>query len=251
MKSNRRLEIENYVLKKEHATMDELVDVFRVSMNTIRNDIRYLEKKGTLRKVYGGVEKLTNPLQTDFDIREVRNTTSKQKICEYAARLISDGDVIFCDSGTTTKYLLNFVDPATPFTLITNNLDIINDAMENNKIVLISLPGILARNTRSFVDQNTSKLLRKYNITKSFISTTAVSEDGSMTNSSELECEIKRTAIEQSKFKYLLCDTSKFGRSSLLSFYNVHEMDLIISAGEVTSEVQRFSSLEGFELVGE
>lgn len=249
MKSNRRLDIEKFIALNERVSMDELVEHFNVSMNTIRNDIKYLVKKGTVMKVYGGVERKETSLQTEFDIRDTQNKAAKELISQYAASLIHEGDVIFCDSGTTIRYLLNHLDENLSFTLITHNLELINTAMDNPAIDVISLPGLLARNTRSFLDQNTVKLLKKYNISKSFISTRAISVDGELTNSSELECEIKKTAIQQSKQKYLLCDTSKFGKASLLSFYQIDKMDLVITAGESTQESTPFLKKENVLLI--
>lgn len=243
VKTNRRLEIENYINKKQRVTMVELVEEFQVSMNTIRSDIRYLEKLGVVEKIYGGVSRVEKKLQTDFDIRDAQNTNEKRMIAEFAANLIHSGDVVFCDSGTTTKRILDFIPPSVSFTMITSSFDLITSSISNENVAVISLPGIFNKSTKTFVDQNTAKLIRKYNISKAFISVTAVDEDGSMTNSSELECEIKKSAIEQSKENYLLCDSSKFGRTSLLSFYNIKDMDLVITAGDLNEKSKSILAL--------
>ena len=60
------------------------------------------------------------------------------------------------------------------------------------------------------------------------MASSGISENGTVTNSSPLEFEIKKAALENSKESYLLVDATKFGKSALLTYASVGDMDKVI-----------------------
>ena len=54
MGNQRLIKMENFILEKQKATMDELCDTFHLSKNTVRRDLQKLEDRGFITKVYGG-----------------------------------------------------------------------------------------------------------------------------------------------------------------------------------------------------
>lgn len=55
MKYNRIQEIENYIKNAKVASLDELLNQFDVSIQTLRRDLKELENRNVIKKVYGGV----------------------------------------------------------------------------------------------------------------------------------------------------------------------------------------------------
>ena len=55
MKYDRLLEIENFIKEKKSLTIEELLETFDISIQTLRRDLKELEDKGSVKKVYGGV----------------------------------------------------------------------------------------------------------------------------------------------------------------------------------------------------
>lgn len=119
------MELQNYVKKKGSVTLKELSNTFNVSLNTIRRDVNQLEENGYVKKVYGGVTSLQIQQLTPFNSRETKNSEYKVKIGEIAASYITDGDLIFIDSGTTTSQIFSHLNPNIQLTVLTNNLDVI------------------------------------------------------------------------------------------------------------------------------
>jgi len=237
MKSFRLRRMEQYILEKEHVSMEELCTEFDVSMNTIRMDVASLVKKGSIKKVYGGVCSNRQNSLVPFEERKTKNSAKKKSLCKAAAALVEDGDIIFVDSGTTVMYLTDYMDKHNNVTILTNNLNVIMRAVPYNNIQVICLPGILERKTNSFVSAETGKILARYNIRKAFFAATGVNENGDVTNSSSLEYEIKREAMRNSDRKYLLLDSSKYGRSALLTYSHLSEMDKILVDEEISDEL--------------
>ncbi len=229
IKTFRMREMEQYILEHDTVSMEELKNKFEVSMNTTRLDVARLVEKGTVRKVYGGVCSNHKNSLIPFTEREAKNKQFKAEVGKEAAKLVEDGDIIYVDSGTTTMYLLDYLGESKNVTVLTNNLNAINRALSFPNLNVISLPGNLERKTNSFVSADTVRMMERYNINKAFMASSGLSETGTITTSSPLEFEIKQAAMRCSDKKYLMIDSSKFGKSALLTFATVAEMTMIVS----------------------
>src|SRR5699024_410209 len=194
--------------------LDELCDKFEVSKNTIRRDLKYLEEKGFINKVYGGVTRNDTYL-TSFEKRNSYNKTEKNKIGHCASQFIKNGDIIFIDSGTTTTSILDKLNPNISITVLTNSLDIIIAASYFENIDLFIIGNNYKKETKSFIGVDNLSLFHKFNIDKSFMSATGITIAHGLTNSDIIENEVKRIAAQKSNTLYLLADKSKFGEHTL------------------------------------
>lgn len=235
MKSYRIRQMEQYILEHDLVSMNELQDVFKISMNTVRLDVAQLVKEGSVRKVYGGVASNQKGSLVPFEERQSRNTQEKKLVGKAAAALVNDGDIIYIDSGTTTMYVIDFLDKHQNVTVITNSLDVIVRAQPITSINLIVLPGTLERKTNSFVSADTVRALEKYNIDKAFMAASGISQNGMITNSSPNEYEIKKAALKSGREVILLIDSSKYGKSAMLNYANITELDMIVVNRNVDS----------------
>ena len=229
MKVDRIQEMERYVLQRGAATMEELRVHFDVSMNTVRRDVAQLLQRGTVEKVYGGVcARPTEQALTPYEERRRGSERAKAAIGRQAAELVENGDVIFIDSGTTTLQMIDFLQDKRDVTIITNNLEAINRALPHENITIIALPGQVRRKTHSFTGDDAVHYLRRFNISKAFMASTGLSDHG-VTNSSPMEYEIKKCAVENAVTTVLLISQSKFGVTGLMTFAKLDDFDILVT----------------------
>lgn len=227
IKSQRLNQIKEYVFEHQSVSLEELVQHFGVSMNTIRRDVKDLVDAGVFRKVYGGVS-VNHSTLVVFDERKDRNLSKKQEIGRLAAQHVEDGDVIFVDSGTTTLELLPYISHK-QLTVVTNNFDFIHQAKPYSGLTIFSTGGMFERKTDSFVGFQSIELLKKYNITKAFVASTGVSLTNGVTNSSPLETDLKATVVQKSLNVFLLIDDSKFDKYALTTFCMLSDIDVLVT----------------------
>ncbi len=227
IKSQRINQIKEYVFEHESVSLEELVERFDVSMNTIRRDVKDLVDSGVLRKVYGGVS-VNHSTLVVFDERKDRNLTKKQEIGRLAAQFVEDGDVIFVDSGTTTLELLPYISQK-QLTVVTNNFDFIHQAKAYPGLTLFSTGGMFERKTDSFVGFQSIELLKKYNINKAFVASTGISLTNGVTNSSPLETDLKSTVVQKSLNVFLMIDDSKFDKYALTTYCSLSDIDYLVT----------------------
>lgn len=239
MKIKRIQQIEQYIQQHKQVSISELCSHFNVSKNTIRRDINYLETEGLLEKVYGGVV-ATNSQLVPFESRTIKNQLEKEQIAARAASFIQENDLIFIDSGTTTIHLLDSVSQTIHFTVLTNNLDIINTAAAMTNITLVVVGTNFKRRTRSFVELSEKTLLTRYNINKAFMAATGVSINHGLTNSDPLEYEIKKWISTKANQLYLLADPTKFDKSTLLTYLELSNIHGLITTNAIPQNYQEF-----------
>ncbi|SDT31716.1 transcriptional regulator, DeoR family [Paenibacillaceae bacterium GAS479] len=247
MKTRRLQDIELYIQNRKEVTLDELCQRFDVSKNTIRRDLSMLMQRGTIGKVYGGaVSHSQAAAPGNFDLPGYG--TDKTRIARAAAELVEPHDIIFVDSGTTTRSLAESLDPQMPLTILTNSLDVIIGAAALPQTELVIIGSQFRRLTRAFVGVHPEDLHR-YNINKAFMATTGVSITHGLTTLDLMEHQIKKQAASKAERLYLLADASKFGRSTLLTYAALDEVDGIITSELPVSEYILFSKQHGIQLI--
>lgn len=226
MKLGRLAEVEQYIVTNQTVSLDKLCEVFGISKNTVRRDIGDLVKRGTVKKVYGGVTAVKNSL-VPFEKRNIKSKSEKDAIARAAAAYVQDGDIIYVDSGTTVPNMINYLKNK-HITVLTESLNAALNALPYENINVIMLGGNIIRNTNSLSLMNPS-ILKNYNINKAFMASTGISIENGVTNSSPMEFEIKKEVAAKSGSVYLLVDYTKFGAASLLTYCSLESVTGIVT----------------------
>lgn len=239
MKSKRIDDIERLARQNEHVSINELCEIFNVSKNTIRRDIDELVRSDAVEKVYGGIRAKKNTL-LPFEQRNDQQHLQKEAIGKIASTFIENGDIIFIDSGTTTSRVMDYVKDDIRITVLTNNLDVINQCVQKPNITLFILGSLYRRETRSFVDMELDSPLQNFNINKAFIAATGVTIMNGLTNSDPLEFEIKKAICQKASKNILLVDDSKFGKSTLLTYSPLESVSTLITGNGIPTDIRNF-----------
>lgn len=209
-------------------TLDKLCEQLKVSKNTIRRDIAQLEEQGKIKKFYGGIRLQTSSEPVPFTERASVNSNEKKLIAEKAASMVEPGDVIFIDSGTTTKYMIPLLAKKEGITVVTASVEVISAATKYN-LNLICTGGTLYTPSKSFVGNTVTQALSQFNIHKAFMSSSGVSQMKGVTNANPLECDNKKVVMRGAAEKILLIDHSKFGKSALMIYADLGDFDKLIT----------------------
>ncbi len=230
MKDSRLRDMENYIVNKQTVTLKELSSKFNICMNTVRKYVDELSKKPYINKVYGGVtvDNSACAFSSDAD-RAVASPDGKARIARLAASCIDQDDIVFIDSGTTTKLIPDYIPDTIHCTVITHSCHIIEACIRKPNITLIALPGVFYQRSYSFVDTFSTEYLKSLNFNKAFMSSSGFSLERGATNSTPLECYIKSTASECAQNVYLLVDHKKIGISALLTYIPTEQVHYLLT----------------------
>lgn len=84
---------------RRRISVNELARASGVSEVTIRQDLNLLEKRSYLKRVHGSAVALESD---DVDARMMSNFTLKQRLAQYAAAQVNDGETILSRAAAPT-----------------------------------------------------------------------------------------------------------------------------------------------------
>src|SRR6476620_10421889 len=99
----RRQQLSELLAKRGFADLAVLVAELDVSESTVRRDLSALEEEGIVRRTHGGAVFVSDRFSVlNYAAREKTAAAEKQAIGQVAAGLVSDGETVLLDGGTTT-----------------------------------------------------------------------------------------------------------------------------------------------------
>lgn len=209
----RREKIVRLVRDNGLARVEELADHFKVSSVTIRNDLNYLDDKGLLLRSHGGAIALDNVVkEVPFIDKGSANPSQKEAIGAAAAQLVSDGESIILDSGTTTQQLAKHLVGKKNLVVMTNGLNVANELTRASEIEIMMTGGTLRSKSLSFYGPQAEDALRQYRFNKLFLGVDGFDLIAGLTTHFDREATLNRVMCDVSSEIILLADSSKFGR---------------------------------------
>lgn len=200
-------------------TVTEVKEMLAASESTVRRDITALDREGKLVKVFGGAvaaERKVTAHEYTVAQKSGLNMEEKKRIAKYAASLIRAEDFVYLDAGTTTAYMLDYME-GIGATFVTNAVAHAQHlARMGCKVLLVG--GELKASTEAVVGSQTMQTLLNYHFTKGFFGTNGMTKKSGCTTPDANEALTKRTALGQCRECYVLCDNSKFDHVSSVTF---------------------------------
>jgi DeoR family transcriptional regulator of aga operon len=209
----------------------ELTDRLEVSEVTIREDLKYLEGRGVLTRVRGGaVAARGAPMEMPLEETSTTNRAEKMAIAAQAASMISSGQTVIIDVGSTTTELAKALSPELArVVVITNGLNIalILEALPGVSVIVTG--GTLRPLQHSLVAPMGTLLLDQLRADVAFLGCNGVDPERGFTNSNIAEAEIKQAMVRSAEKVVFLADHDKIGVVASAFVADVSGADLLIT----------------------
>jgi len=213
-----------------------------VSVVTVRSDLAALESAGSLIRVHGGaMPQSQGASESSFETSLEQEASAKRAIGRRAAGLVSSGQSVLLDVGTTALAVAHaLVDrrDLDDVLVVTNGLTIalaLEAAMPRFTVVVTG--GTLRPLQHSLVNPFASQFLETLNVDLAFIGCNGVDPDRGVTNVNLPEAEVKRRMVLSAERAVLIADSSKLGRTRLGSVGPTADFDALITAGDAPADV--------------
>jgi DeoR/GlpR family transcriptional regulator of sugar metabolism len=214
------------------ADLETLAAELGVSSSTVRRDVEGLEQKGIVRRTHGGVIWIgdgkasaggTRPYA--FDQRMGYRNDAKIAIAKAARSLVSPGQTVLVDGGTTTFYLAQEL-LGQPFQLVTNSLPIANLFLNDEHVELILTGGLMYPRYGVLLGPTAEHTLSTIHTKTLFLSVAGV-HNGAMYNQNLLLVQSERRMMEQAQEVVLLA-LSRLG--------DLGEVDTVVTDSGISDE---------------
>ncbi|WKX68695.1 DeoR/GlpR family DNA-binding transcription regulator [Streptomyces sp. XD-27] len=239
-------------LARESGRVDvlSLAEEFQVTAETVRRDLKALDRAGLVRRVHGGAIPAGRlDFEPDLAERDAVAAEEKDRIAQAAlAELPTDGSVIL-DAGTTAARLAAAIPVESTLTVVTHALPVAARLADHPGITLHLVGGRVRHRTRAAVDAWALRAYGEINADVVFLATNGFSPDGGLTTPDLAEAAVKRAAIAAARRVVLLADSRKFGKEHFARFGDLSEVDLLITDTGLSPDDALAIERQGTEVV--
>lgn len=254
MNTERQHQILQLLEQKGEVQLQHLKEIFPdVSMMTLRRDLISLEADGHLIRTYGGAvstRKLTmgNGEEDAYSRRAAENVDSKIKIAEKAVLMVEKGRSVYFDAGSTVMQLARLL-PDDSYSIVTSGANIALELVKKLRTSVVTLGGLVNRNTLSSSGPNALIHLDTMNIDLAFMAASGFSIDNGFTVSNVYECELKRKVVNRAKKVILLMDTSKINKDLPFTYASLEDINVWVCEKELPPDVEAEAKKFGVEII--
>jgi DeoR/GlpR family transcriptional regulator of sugar metabolism len=214
---------------------------FALSEDTIRRDLRELAGEGLLQRVHGGALP-ASPTVANLDQRRGMASEEKRRLGRKAASLISRGQRVFIDGGTTHLELVRSLPPDLAITVITHSPTIAAALELHQAVDVILVGGMLFRHSMVAVGAVALEAIQRLSLDLGFVGLTGLHpREGGTTGDFE-EAAVKRAIIGRSAEIVSLLTREKIGAVSAYGVCAIKDLTSIV--------VPREADLKGFAKTG-
>lgn len=178
---------------------------------TIRNDLTALERDGYLVRMQGGAV-ISHRLENHFT-PETEDPTflRKQALAEEVAKLISDGQTLFFNSGTTTHHIARALKGKKHLNIVTNSLAIAMELGNTPTFHVLLLGGEINASYGFTAGGDTQEQLSKYRADLAVLSVDGVSAQGGITTCHPEEAILDRLMMANARKILIAATGNKIG----------------------------------------
>ncbi|WP_266169030.1 DeoR/GlpR family DNA-binding transcription regulator [Dyella subtropica] len=212
-----------------------LSELFGVSEDTIRRDLRELAAEGLLQRVHGGALP-SSPAAADFAHREQISTESKSAIARKAAELILPGQVVILDGGTTCVQLARHLPPTLQATVVTHSPSVAVELVSHPGIEVVLIGGRLFKHSVVAVGAAAIEAISHIRADVYFMGVTGVHPTAGLSTGDLEEAYVKRALAERAAEVVVLASAEKINAASPYVIAPATAANTIVVEGDTPEE---------------
>jgi DeoR/GlpR family transcriptional regulator of sugar metabolism len=226
------------VESRGQVSVEELARHFAVSDDTIRRDLQNLERRRLLLRTHGGAVSiaLLAHRETPFLIRAKANADAKGRIGRAAARLISDGETLLLNAGSTTFAFAASLGSHRNLTIVTNNVAMLSvlpaEAIQN----VYLLGGEYRRNLGSTVGA-VEFSSGSISVDTAVLGVTGITATDGLSATFLEEAPMVARMITCARRTIVVADASKFGFNAFAQIAPLSAVDILVTDASPPTEL--------------
>ncbi|MHC1681544.1 MAG: DeoR/GlpR family DNA-binding transcription regulator [Clostridiaceae bacterium] len=232
---NRHTKLLEIVSSNKRIEVTKLAELLNVSQVTIRKDLSILEEKGFLRREHGyalinSSDDINNRLAFNYDI--------KRKIAKLASELVSNGETVMIESGSSCALLAEeLAKNKRDVTIITNSVFIANFIREAPFAKVILLGGDFQPESQVLVGPVTKKGISEFFVDKLFVGTDGFSTKIGFSGKNHMRTETVKNMAENANKVVVLTESAKFNQLGVVSQFKAQEVDYVLTDDKIPADI--------------
>lgn len=235
-KKDRQQKVVDEVSINRQVSSSFLSEKLNVSEDTIRRDIKELDKKGLLTKVHGGA---ISTIQKLYHYNEdvIYKREEKVLIAKKAITLIEDGMVVIMSGGTTNLMLAKLFPKNLKATIYTYSLPIAMQLAEHPTVETIFIGGRIQRNSMVTTGIDVIQYLSNISANLCFIGVSGFSLEQGITGEGYEVALVKKAMISASERNIYLSTSNKLNIRLNYDICSLKEIDIAITDLDINDPI--------------
>ena len=225
----RQRQLLEVVRQRMTMSVEELAQQLEVTPQTVRRDVKLMEKARLLARYHGGVGLPSSVENIDYSQRQILNIGAKRRIAAAVAEQVPPGCSLLINIGTTTEEVARALVQHQGLHVVTNNLNVAAILADNPKCEVILAGGVVRGRDRGIVGEATIDFIRQFKVDIGIIGISSIESDGTLRDFDPREVKVAQTIIEQSREVWLVADCGKFDRQALVRMAHVSQIDVLFT----------------------
>ncbi|MEA4823859.1 MAG: DeoR/GlpR family DNA-binding transcription regulator [Clostridiaceae bacterium] len=242
-REERKKQLYEALIERSRLELSDAMTLLGVSESTARRLFDELEAEHRAIRVHGGI-RLVRDFMSEYCFEWTAATAAREKesIARAACTLVEEGDVLYCDSGTTLhafcRALASRIESENlHVSIFTNSLANLEALSPHTQVTLIG--GRYRPNRQDFCGFLAENALSSLGYTRAFLGTDGVLPGQSFMTTDFETARLNQLAVEHAEETIVLCDAQKLRRRSMIAYASMDKVsrvvtDLFASDEEVT-----------------
>src|SRR6266851_3081116 len=210
--TQRRQAILAEVSERSAVSAEDLAREFDVSVETIRRDLRGLQRQGLLDRVYGGATRPSGRSdEGSFAARSTRHIAAKRAIARLAASLVEPGETIVIDVGTTALEVARALPASFGGRVLTNSVPAAMELSARRDVEILLCGGQIRHGDAACFGAHAEAFFSEFYADRAFLGSGGVHPEAGLTDYYPAEVVVRRTIIAHTAASCVLADSSKLG----------------------------------------
>src|ERR1700736_1884700 len=235
---------------KGQMSVDDLANHFGVSDDTIRRDLQTLERRRLLLRTHGGAVStaLLVHRATPFLTRANANADAKTRIGRAAAQLISDGETLIVNGGSTTFAFGANLSQRRNLIIVTNNVTMLSVLPAEAVESVYVLGGEYNRNLGSTVRAvgfNSGNI----SVDTAVLGVTGLTATEGLSTTLLEEAPMMARMITSARRTIVIADASKFGFNAFAQVAPLNAVDILVTDQEPPMDLRQALNQANIEII--
>ncbi|MGW0122057.1 DeoR/GlpR family DNA-binding transcription regulator [Streptomyces sp. NPDC003327] len=234
-----------------------------VSPATIRRDLDELAEQRLLVRTRGGAIAHGVSYELPLRYKSSRRASEKQRIAGAVADLLTEGDVIGLNGGTTTTEVARTLalragggrgepgegQSGPAYTVVTNALNIAGELAVRPQFKIVVTGGVARPQTYELVGPLTAGVLNEVVLDVAVLGVDGVDPHLGVMTHHEDEAGISRLFAERARRVVLVADSSKMGKRAFARICGLDRIDTLVTDAAIAPEMAARLTEAGIEVV--
>jgi DeoR/GlpR family transcriptional regulator of sugar metabolism len=247
----RHQELIQLVEAKGQISVDDLASHFGVSDDTIRRDLQNLERRKLLLRTHGGAVStnfLVHRGGTSLLSRANANAGAKTRIGRASAQLISDGETLIVNGGSTTFAFAANLGPRRNLTIVTNNVAMLSVLPAESIQSLYLLGGQYNMNLGSTVGSvgfGTGSI----SLDTAVLGVSGLTSTNGLSTSFLEGASMEAQMIVAARRTIVVVDATKFGYDAFAQIAPLNAIDILVTDSSPPADLNQSLSQANVEVI--